>query len=169
MSDTKTSWTVLLERHEYQTTKCFDDVAAAIRAGLGHPDFAALQRRLSQIESWPEVEAEVERHRGTSGLMTFLELDLGAVVTKAAGARPLKAVRFIAGNPVTMAAMTRSTPGAGAFAPVTILIFESGQSVRCRYDTITSALGGEMQDDARSTATQLDLAVLDLLAGAAGM
>jgi uncharacterized protein (DUF302 family) len=98
-----------------------------------------------------------------AGLIVFLELDLGAVLDLDPQASGYKILRIIAGDPVTMGRMTRSTPAAGAFAPITVLVYEASDGVRIRYDTLTSAVGLELTDDAAAIARKLDEAVLDLL------
>ena len=161
-------WTVPLERHEFLSrSTSFPDVLERIHAGLGHPDLAVLRRRLSGLTDWNAYQRAVEQEVGDSGLMVFLQLDLGDVLARSPRGGAYQAVRIIAGNPVTMAAMVRTTPAAGAFAPITILVFESDDGVHCRYDTMVSATAGEITDEATEVAHKLDAAVLDLLSAAA--
>lgn len=163
----ETVWTVPLERHEFRSRSLsFPDVLERIHAGLGHPDFAVFWRQLADLTDWDAYRGAIEQEIGDSGLMVFLELDLGDVLARSPHASACRAVRIIAGNPLTMAAMVRTTPGAGAFAPITILVFESGDGVHCRYDTMVSATDGEITDDAMKVAQKLDAAVLDLLSAA---
>ena len=161
-------WTVALDRHEYVSTAGFDEIHAAVLAGLGRPDFAAFVERIDAIGNWDDFKAAVEAQAGSSGLLVFLELDIGSVIVRDPAAAAYRSVRIIAGNPVTMESMTRTTPGAAAFAPVTILVFEAADGVHLRYDTITSAEGGELSAEAAAIAQHLDEAVLTLLADAAG-
>jgi uncharacterized protein (DUF302 family) len=162
-----TTTTVAVERHELVSRRPFDDVLAAVDAGLGHPDFAALTAGLAETNDWDRYRELVAAEAGTSGLMVFLRLDLGAVVAVDPDAHPFRAVRIIAGNPVTMESMVRSTPGAGAFAPVTLLLFEAADGVHLRYDTVTSAVGDGWDPAAKARAADLDAAVLTLLRSAA--
>lgn len=163
---TESVWTVPLERHEFVTQSAFADVLERIHGGLGHPDLADLQRLLAMHTDWDTFAAAIQEDVGTSGLMVFLELDLGGVLTRKSPSESYRAVRVIAGNPVTMAAMTRTTPAAGAFAPITVLIFEAHDGVHCRYDTMVSATTGELTNDALVVAKRLDESVLTLLAAA---
>jgi uncharacterized protein (DUF302 family) len=159
--------TIALRRHEFRTSTPFDDVLAAVRSGLGRPDFAALTAELAEVEDWDRYRRMVGEQSGSSGLMIFLELDLGDVVRRDPDAAAARAVRIIAGNPVTMESMVRTTAGAGAFAPVTILLFERDGLTVLRYDTIVSAVGDEWTEEALSVGEQLDRDVLDLLDSAA--
>ena len=159
--------TVLVERHEFLSTRSFDEVLAAVHAGLGHPDFAALVHRLALETDWDSYQSAVAAETGTSGLMVFLELDLGGVVMRDPAGNRLREVRIIAGNPVTMSSLVRTSPEAGAFAPVTILVFERPDAVHLRYDTLYSSVGDDLDVEARARAKHLDESVLSLLAGAA--
>jgi uncharacterized protein (DUF302 family) len=159
--------TVALHRHEVISDRSFDDVLAAVHAGLGTPDFGALERRLDEIDDWTAYQAVVADQAGPSGLMVFLELDLGSVVQRDPDAFAYRVVRVIAGNPVTMESMVRTSPAAGAFAPVTILIFDREDGVHLRYDTLTSAAAGQLSAEALVHAEMLDAAVLSLLRAAA--
>lgn len=166
MSGRSTVRTVALQRSETVSDRPFDDVLAGVEAGLGHPDLAALDRRLAATGDWDEYRALVAAEAGSAGLMVFLQLDLGGVVAADPGASPFRAVRVIAGNPVTMESMVRTTPQAGAFAPVTILLFERPDGVHVVYDTIESAVGDAWAPDALQHGRDLDAAVLTLIGSA---
>jgi hypothetical protein len=65
----------------------------------------------------------VTQAAGSAGLMRFMQLDLDHAVRLATNATVTRRlVRVIAGNPVTMAQMTRTLGDAGSYAPVTLLI-----------------------------------------------
>jgi uncharacterized protein (DUF302 family) len=159
--------TVAVERHDLVSRRAFHDVLSRVRAGLGTPDFPALAARLAGIADWAEFRRVVAAQAGSSGLMVFLELDLGGVVARDPEAEGFRSVRLIAGNPVTMESMVRTTPQAGAAAPVTILVFERPDGVHLRYDTAASIAGPELTEEARHRAAELDRAVLALLRSAA--
>ncbi|GAB3398502.1 hypothetical protein GCM10027515_03840 [Schumannella luteola] len=162
-----TSTQVVVERHDLVSSRDFATVRDAVHAGLGHPDFPVLAARLAGIADPAEFRAVVAGAAGPAGLMIFLELDLGAVVARDPDAVAFRAVRIIAGNPVTMESMVRTTPQAAAGAPVTILVFERDDGVHLRYDTCTSLAGAELTPDAAAHAAELDRAVLELLDSAA--
>jgi uncharacterized protein (DUF302 family) len=165
MSDSHVS-VVALERHELVSDKPFDDVLAAVHSGLGRPNFGEFEEHLAHLTDWDTFKTAVADQAGSSGLLVFLELDLGSVVDRDPDAVGFRAVRVIAGNPVTMESMVRTSPAAGAFAPVTILIFERDDGVHLRYDTLMSGTDGELTDEAREHASALDNAVLALLQAA---
>ncbi|MDR6972909.1 DUF302 domain-containing protein [Leifsonia shinshuensis] len=161
-----TTITVPVERIEFISRKPFQQVLDGVHRGLGHPDFGQFVRHIAQLNDWEEFKAAVAAEAGPSGLMVFLELDLGGVVGKDPQAIGFREVRIIAGNPVTMESMVRTSPAAGAFAPVTILIFESPDGVHVRYDTLTSAVASELSAEALVHARKLDTSVTELLRSA---
>ena len=163
---TPNHWTISLDRHEFTTHKSWDDVVAGIDAGLGHPDFPSLQQQLDGTTDWDRFKDLVAGTSGSAGLMVFLRLDLGAVVSRDPDADDVRALRIIAGNPVTMESMVRTEPGAGAWAPVTILVFERADGVHVRYDTVVSALDLDADPAAVTAANGLDDEVLTLLRAA---
>jgi len=72
--------------------------------------------------------------------------------------------------PVTMGQMTRHVPGAGSYAPVTILIEElPGGGTRVAYDTVTSEIAPYGDAAASQVAERLDTEVLVLLRQATGV
>jgi uncharacterized protein (DUF302 family) len=157
---------VSLERIEFVSSRPFKSVLDAVHAGLGRPDFAAFAGRIARLADWDEFRRAVAAEAGPSGLMVFLELDLGGVVGKDPEATPFREVRIIAGNPVTMESMVRTSPAAGAFAPVTILLFEAADGIHLRYDTLTSAVRGDLSAEAAEHARDLDDSVIALLSAA---
>jgi hypothetical protein len=105
---------------------------------------------------------------GPADLMEFLRLDLGAAIAKGPGAKSGKMVRIIAGNPLIMRQMAMLVPDAGSYAPVTILVYESGDKVHLCYDTMASLLSSYGNAEAMAVARSLDAKVIKLLNEAAG-
>ena len=128
-----TTRTVDVERWEWTSRRDFTRVLHALHLGLGRPDFAEFDRTIDEISDWTMYTRAVEKVAGNSGLIVFLELDIGSVISRDPDAKPYRAVRIIAGNPVTMESMTRSSPAAGALAPITVLLFETADGVHLRY------------------------------------
>lgn len=160
---------VELRRFSVTTDRPFDDVVAAVYAGLGRvPDFGESVRSWYTASSRDEFDAMVEPLAGSSGLLEFLSLDLGAVLTIRDPDRSRRELRIIAGNPVTMSKMTATVPDAGSYAPVTILVAERPEGVTLSYDRVASAIAPYAGDEASAVAGKLDEAVLTLLRNAAG-
>ncbi|MCW2554992.1 MAG: hypothetical protein JWR78_4773 [Mycobacterium sp.] len=163
-----TETTVPIRRVTVSTERPFDDVVAAVYAGLGRvPDFRGLVERWSTARNAEEFEAIVGAVSGSSGLIEFLSLDLGAALTIRDPARSRRLLRIIAGNPVTMSKMAATVIDAGSYAPITILIAERTEGTTLSYDRIASAIAPYASQEASAVATALDDAVVTLLQAAA--
>ena len=74
--------TVPVRRVTVTSDRPFDDVVAALYAGLGRvPDIGALERQWNAAADRDEFDAVVGPVAGSSGLIEFLTLDLGAALT----------------------------------------------------------------------------------------
>lgn len=161
--------TVEVRRVTVTSTQPFDDVVAAVYAGLGRvPDFGQAVRDWYTARDRDEFDAAVEPMAGSSGLLEFISLDLGAVLAIRDPARSSRLLRIIAGNPVTMSKMTATMRDAGSYAPVTILIAERPDGVTLSYDRVASAIAPYAGNEASAIAEALDDSVLTLLRDAAG-
>jgi hypothetical protein len=161
--------TVEVRRVTVTSTQPFDDVVAAVYAGLGRvPDFGQAVRDWYTARDRDEFDAAVEPMAGSSGLLEFISLDLGAVLAIRDPARSSRLLRIIAGNPVTMSKMTATVRDAGSYAPVTILIAERPDGVTLSYDRVASAIAPYAGNEASAIAEALDDSVLTLLRDAAG-
>ncbi|MBP1818622.1 hypothetical protein [Mycobacterium sp. OAE908] len=168
MSET-TETTVTISRVTVTSDCSFDDVVAAVYAGLGRVgNFAATVADWRSATDRESFDAAVQPLTGSSGLIEFLSLDHGEVVTLRYPDRGYRLLRIIAGNPVTMSTMTVTTPDAGSYAPVTILIAERAHGVTLSYDRVASAIAPYGSAEASAVAESLDDAVLRLLHDAAG-
>jgi uncharacterized protein (DUF302 family) len=161
--------TVAVQRVNVRSERPFDDVVAAVYAGLGMVEhFDGLVRKWSAATSRAEFDALIEPVAGSSGLIEFLALDLGAVLAIRDPDHSRRMLRIIAGNPVTMSKMTATAPDAGSYAPVTILVMERDGGVTLSYDRVASAIAPYAGQEASAVAASLDDAVLTLLRDAAG-
>jgi uncharacterized protein (DUF302 family) len=161
--------TVPIQRVTVRSDRPFDDVVAAVYAGLGRTDdFAGLNRQSLAARDRDEFDAVIEPVAGSSGLIEFLSLDLGGVLAIRDPDRSRRMLRIIAGNPVTMSKMTATVPDAGSYAPVTVLVAERDAGVTLSYDRVASAIAPYAGQEASSVAEALDDAVLTLLRDAAG-
>jgi uncharacterized protein (DUF302 family) len=161
--------TFAIHRVTVTSARPFDDVVAALYAGLGRvPNFAALVQDWSAATDRDEFDAVVGPVAGSSGLIEFLSLDLGAAVTIRDPDRGRRMLRIIAGNPVTMSKMAASVPDVGSYAPVTVLVVERAEGVTLSYDRVASAIAPYAGQEALAVAEALDTAVVTLLRDAAG-
>lgn len=156
-----------IERFSLTSSKPFDQVVAAVDAGVGHPDMAQFANSSSQVGSFAEFKAAVEKGLSDIGLMLFMKLDHGAVVRKETGRETPRIVRFIIGNPLIMKEMAKHVPDAGSYAPVTVLVDERADGVHLSYDRMASFLASYQNSTAMGVARDLDKKVEDLLREAA--
>ena len=160
--------TVEVHRFSLTSSRPFDNILAAIKAAVGHPDMVEFAKTTAAARTFPEFESTVREGLGKSGMMLFMELDHGFVIRKATGRDKLRMVRLIMGNPLIMQQMARHVPDAGSYAPVTVLVDERPDGVHISYDRMASLLAPYRNSEARAVARDLDKKVETLLSRAAG-
>jgi uncharacterized protein (DUF302 family) len=169
MKSQTTETTVAIKRVTVTSDYLFDDVVAAVYAGLGNiGNFGAALADWRNAADRESFDAAVQPLAGPSGLTEILSLDHGAAVTVRYPDRGYRLLRIIAGNPVTMSNMAVTTPDAGSYAPVSILVAERPRGVTLSYDRVASAIAPYGSAEASAVAKSLDDAVLTLLHDAAG-
>ena len=156
-----------VERFSLVTSKGFDDVVAAVKTAIGHPDIAEFWKSTQRAHSFAELESTIEKAVGNAGLMLFAEFDHGAIVRKETGRFTPRIIRFVIGNPLIMKEMAKHVPDAGSYAPVTVLVDERTDGVHLSYDRLASLLAPYENPDALEVARNLDMKVEDLLRQAA--
>jgi len=152
-----------IERFSLTSSKPFDQVVAAVNAGIGHPDMAEFTRSTHEARSFAELKSAVEKGLSKAGLMLFMQLDHGAVVRKQTGRDTPKIIRFVIGNPLIMMEMAKHVPDAGSYAPVTVLVDERPDGVHLSYDMMSSLLAPYGNQDALVVARDLDSKIETLL------
>ena len=158
---------VEIERLSVTSTKPFEVVVAALKAAVGHPDMGEFFRATNSARTFAELESAVQRNLGGTGLMMFLELDLGAILRKETGLDTPKIVRFLIGNPLVMKEMVKHVPDAGSYAPVTILVDERPDGVHLTYDKMAGLLAPYGSSEALAVARDLDSKIEKLLCDSA--
>jgi uncharacterized protein (DUF302 family) len=157
-----------IERFSLTSSRPFDAVVAALKAGVGRLDLAAFAQASHSAGAFSELEKVIERDMGKTGLMLFLELDHGAVLRKETGGDKTKMVRLVIGNPLIMKEMVKHVPDAGSYAPITVLVDERSDGVHLSYDRMVSFLRSYGNAKAAKVAQELDSKVEALIASAAG-
>jgi uncharacterized protein (DUF302 family) len=156
-----------IERFSLTSSKPFDQVVAALDAGIGHPDMCEFGRSTHEARFFAELKGVIEKGLSKAGLMLFMELDQGAVVRKEMGRDVPRIIRLLIGNPLIMKEMAKYVPDAGSYAPVTVLVDERPDGVHLSYDRMSSLLASYGNPDALQVAQDLDNKVEDLLKQAA--
>ena len=158
---------VEIERFILISSKPFEQVVAALNAGIGHPDMADFARSTHEARSFAELKSAVEKGLSNAGLMLFMQLDQGAVLQKEAGQDTPRIIRLLVGNPLIMKEMAKHVPDAGSYAPVTVLVDERADGVHLSYDRMSSLLAPYENRDALEVARDLDSKVEEILRQAA--
>jgi uncharacterized protein (DUF302 family) len=154
---------VEIERLSVTSSKPFEVVVAALKAAVAHPDMAEFSRATNSARTFAELENAVESSLGGTGLMMFLELDLGAILRKETGLDTPKIVRLLIGNPLIMKEMAKYVSDAGSYAPVTILVDERPDGIHLTYDKMVSFLAPYGSPEALAVARDLDSKIENLL------
>jgi uncharacterized protein (DUF302 family) len=125
-------------RARYETERSFDQVLAGLRAAVGDATRGELDEGARSSATKEDFESKMQRVAGDSGFMLFFELDHGAWLAKYGIHKKVK--RWIFGNPVIAYTMLRHDITAGLFAPVELLLFESGPGATVIYDLPSSLM-----------------------------
>ena len=67
---------------------------AALEASVGHPDMVEFLKASQGARTFADLESEVRRGLGKTGLMLFMKLDHGEILRKETGLDTPKIVRF---------------------------------------------------------------------------
>lgn len=140
-----------------------------------HADFESFTRNLEQslgrfdyslykdLESSPgEVQKRLEKAAGEEGLMLFNIQEHGKLLN-IAGA-PRKAKQYVLGNPLITVTMTRHDIRAGLYAPLRILVYETGDhSTRVEFDQPSSLFGQFNHPEVTTVAKSLDMKLANVI------
>jgi uncharacterized protein (DUF302 family) len=154
---------VEIERFSLTSTKPFQEIVAVLKGAVGHPAMGEFMKATNGARTFAELERAVDRGLGRTGLMMFVEFDLGAILRKETGLDTPKIVRFVIGNPLVMKEMAKHVPDAGSYAPVTVLVDERPDGVHVSYDRMASLLAPYGNPDALAVARDLDEKIENLL------
>jgi len=154
---------VEIERFSVISSKPFETVVAALKAGVGQPDMLEFLDAVRGARAFAELERLVQRGVGRTGLMMFMELDQGAILRRETGLKTPKIARFLIGNPLIMKDMVKHVVDAGSYAPVTILVDERNDGVHLTYDRMASLLAPYGSASALAVARDLDSKIETLL------
>jgi uncharacterized protein (DUF302 family) len=152
-----------VERFSVTSSKPFEKVVETLKAAVWRPDMAEFAKATAGARTFAELESTVRKGLGRTGLMTFMELDHGAILRKESGEAAPKIVRFIIGNPLILKEMAKHVPDAGSYAPVTVLVDERADGVHLSYDRMASFLAPYGNSQALAVARDLDAKIETLL------
>jgi len=145
--------------------KSFEDFTATFEQQLGRfePD---VYKELEEGGDPAAVKARLEPMVGPSGFMLFTTSNHGALL-RIVG-KPRKAMQYLVGNPLFAIEMTQHAIGAGLYAPLRVLIYETEDGRTCvEYDRPSSLFGQFGDERVDRTAASLDRKLEGLAAAAA--
>jgi len=76
---------VEMERFSVVSSKPFQEILASLKSAVGHPGMAEFATATKSARTFAELENVVRNGLGKTGLILFMELDLGAILRKEAG------------------------------------------------------------------------------------
>jgi hypothetical protein len=118
-----------VQRWSVTSRKPFDVVVTAVEGAIGRPNMIEIAAEMAAATTYEEMQKVVASSVSEIGLMEFMGLDHGAVLTKAGVDGNPKIVRLVMGNPLIMQSMARLVPDAGAYAPVTEVLQKRREGV----------------------------------------
>jgi uncharacterized protein (DUF302 family) len=155
-------------RVRFDSARPFDEVRSALRRLLGTSKLQDVLDHARAVRSPEDFERLVAPAIGESGFVLFLELDHSNWLPLYGITR--KAVRLIFGNPLIAITMIRHDIEAALFAPVELLLFESGDGVGSTiiYDLPSSLMRAKTNPELLKAAQALDAKMAALVSAATG-
>lgn len=147
-------------RHESLEVKAdFDRFTSNLEASLGRFDDSYYK----DIETAPDrVRERLQKAAGEEGLMLFSVRDHGRLLSLVGAQR--KAKQYLIGNPLIAVTMTSHDIRAGLYAPLRILVYESGDhSTRVEFDLPSSLFGQFNEPEVTAIARSLDRKLTNLI------
>lgn len=162
MFDVKTSSAdVAMEHIKILTSKTFEETAAALERQLPIVDNTVWARLLNGDVA--SVKTELENG---PDLAIFEKRDHGSTDQLVDGFR--KCFQYEIGNPLTASKMTSKALGAGLYAPLRVVLYETdGKGSAFEYDKPSLLFGQYGSDQIKSVAEKLDVQIKDALTKAA--
>jgi uncharacterized protein (DUF302 family) len=146
------------------TDKAFEDVTNAFERQLGKFD-PDVRKGATDTGDTEAAKAKIEAMAGPSGFMLFSTQDHGALLRLAGQKR--KAIQYVVGNPLIALQMTQHDIRASLYAPLRVLIYETGDGKTClEYDKPSSLFGQFGNERISPTAAMLDNKLEGLVAAA---
>jgi uncharacterized protein (DUF302 family) len=154
--------TVAIRHIRVETSKRFAEVVEGLERQLGRFDAGVFRSPPAEPK---EAERRIGAMAGPSGFMLFGTMDHGALL--AMSGQPARVVQYVIGNPLFAVQMTRHNVAAGLYAPLRLLVYETGEGKTClEYDRPSSLFGQFHDDRITAVAEMLDRKLEELVAGA---
>lgn len=130
-------------------------------AMTGKIDLAKVEQIVLSSKSWEEFQAAIVSKIGDCNLMTFTEVDHGALMSLAFKGR--KAKLYVIGNPLIARKMLEENMAVGLYVPLRLLIYENSLgNTQVAYDRPSSLLAKFKNKRISTVAEMLDSKLEDL-------
>ena len=137
-----------------ESDKPFEVVVQNFEQQLGRFDPDVFQAATESRDA-DEARDKIAAMAGPSGFMLFAMHNHGALLRLAGHQR--KAIQYVVGNPLFALQMTQHDIRAGLYAPLRVLVYETGEGKTCvEYDKPSSLFGQFGNERISPTATLLD-------------
>jgi uncharacterized protein (DUF302 family) len=113
----------VIEQSRVNTGRSYELATAAFESSIGRLEHENAKALVLRGASWNEVEAEMARMAGPSGLMLFTQYDQGSVASLAG--KPIRCRVYLVGNPALAAQIVRIDIRGSFYVPFRVAIFES--------------------------------------------
>ena len=150
------------------SNKAFDQVAEAVdsMAMAGKIDLGVVEQIVLASKSWDDFQEMLESKVGSSGFMTFTEIDHGSLMSLAF--EGVKAKLYVIGNPLIAKQMLEHNLGVGLYVPLRLFVYENQEGkTQIAYDKPSSLLGQFQNGKISAVAQMLDRKLEELATKAA--
>jgi uncharacterized protein (DUF302 family) len=130
-----------IERSVVSTGLTYPALVAAFESTLGRWDPETPMRLVKRQVSWTEVEREVDRAAGPTGLMIIAHVDQGALLSLSGSVKQCSL--YLVGNPVIADRILSIDIRACLYVPFRVCLYDDGSAngARIAYDRPSSFLG----------------------------
>jgi uncharacterized protein (DUF302 family) len=149
----------------FESSKSYDIVTAAIEKQLGKFDAKAFDAAMKDVSNPAGVEAKVHAMEGSSGFMLFDVRDHGQLLSLKG--RKAFGRQYEIGNPLIAVEMTKVDLRAGEYAPLRLCVYVGeDQMTHIDYDLPSTVFGRLKSDEIDKVARDLDRKMDALIANA---
>jgi Domain of unknown function DUF302 len=159
---------IVIERSSISTGKPYEVATVAFENAIGRLEPETAKALVARQAPWAEVEAEMGRMAGPSGLMLFAKFDQGAVASLSE--TKVRCSQYLIGNPAIAARIVRIEVRASLYVPFHVALFErenEGEAI-LSYDRPSSFLGQFEHPELREIGLMLDAKIDGVARGLAG-
>jgi hypothetical protein len=111
-----------IEQSCIDTQRSYEVATVAFERSIGRLERDRAQELTARRAPWADVETEMARMAGASGLMLFTQVDQGSIASLAG--TPLRCRLYLVGNPAIAARIVRIDVRGSFYVPFRVAIFE---------------------------------------------